>query len=267
MDKKAKKILNATFWSSKGWKNAPAAYSGEDFEYAKARGVMFDPLTVTHDELVARIRGLHESGEVTKEKAAAAFLHSLSTRRVELRSALSSYALTADLPVHGYTEHLPQAARRTSACPECDGAGLQSSRDYANFDLNVLNFERVKWGGVRHNWLPYCWMDLDLLAKSEIGEPAKEDVDILRAMLQAVDDCEPHEHARKLETRWKDRLPSNRAERDTIMEIWAYAGILAEKDTPRLGRRGDTDFMAVEGWQGDDGYSREALLRFFGAWL
>lgn len=265
MDKKAKKILTTTFWSAQGWKKTPMSYSGDDFEYAKAQHMMFDPLTITHDELIRRIRNLHQ--ELTAERVGAAFLHSLSGRRVELRSALSSFALTANVPNHTYSESPVIEHRRTSACPECDQAWLQSEKSYVDHDLNVLNFERVKWGGVRHNWLTYCWMDLHLLTREEVGDVTREDMDILINLLKGIDDCQPEDHARKLEKRWKDLLPSNEAERDQIMEIWAYAGILAEQDTPRKGRRGDTDFFAVDGWQGDDGYSRETIEKYFGKWL
>lgn len=146
MDAKAKKILNKTFWSAQGWKPAGTRlpFAGEEFEYAKSKGVMFDPVTMTHDECVARIRYLLEH-VVTKDRVAAAFLHSLSTREVHLRSGLSSYALTSHLPRHQYSDKLLERASY-SHCFYCNEHKLMTHEEWNNEDINILNFERVKWG-------------------------------------------------------------------------------------------------------------------------
>ena len=87
MDKKAKKILFNTYWSSKGWKDYRTCYtSPEDFEYAKQKGLMFDRITISHDECVKRVVNL--ANTITQEQVAKAFLCSLSTRRLDWRSAL-----------------------------------------------------------------------------------------------------------------------------------------------------------------------------------
>lgn len=262
MDKKAKKILLNTFWSSSGWKGKPDAFAGEDFNYAQSKGLMFDPITIKHDELVERLHELHQA--ITKERVAAAFLHSLSTKKVYLRSALSSWALTSGLPPHTYGQRsvvLPNY----SSCGDCNFHGIMSDRDYVNKDLNVLNFERVKWGGVRLNHLLYCWLDLELFSKEEDYEVTNEDVAILCKMTEAIQGCADHESARQLEKHWKDAIPSSKQERDVIMEIWGYAGLLIERDTPRKLRGGAHDFKSVAGWQGSDGYSQEAMEFYFGA--
>lgn len=66
MDKKAKKILMNTFWSS-GWKQERGPFSGEDFEYAKSKGLMFDPITITHDEMINRLHELHQQKATKSE--------------------------------------------------------------------------------------------------------------------------------------------------------------------------------------------------------
>ena len=82
MDKKAKKILFNTYWSSKGWKDeSERCTSQEDFEYAKQKGLMFDRITISHDECVKKVVKLANS--ITQEQVAKAFLCSLSTRRLE----------------------------------------------------------------------------------------------------------------------------------------------------------------------------------------
>lgn len=264
MDNKAKKILMNTFWTSAGWKSSPAAFAGEDFEYAKSKGLMFDSVTITHDEIILRLHELHQT--ITKERVAAAFLHSLSAGKVHLRSALSSWALTSALPVHTY-EQRSSVRPNYSSCGDCNAHGLMSDRDYANHDLNVLNFERVKWGGIRLNWLLYCWLDLELFSKEDAYEVTAEDTAMLSSMLEAIRDCADHESARLLEKRWKEAVPSSKNERDVLMEIWGYAGLLVPRDTPRKRRDGSHDFNSMAEWQGNDGYSQDALEFYFGAFL
>ncbi|WNS41505.1 hypothetical protein [Paenibacillus sp. MMS20-IR301] len=264
MDKQARKILMNTFWTSAGWKGTPSPFTGDDFDYAKSKGLMFDPVTITHDGIIERLHELH--GSITKERVAAAFLHSLSTKKVHLRSALSSWALTSSVPVHTY-EQRSVVRPNYSSCGDCNFHRLMSDRDYGNEDLNVLNFERVKWGGIRLNWLVYCWMDLELFSKEEPVESTAEDVAILSGMLEAVQDCGDYEGARMLEKRWKDIVPSSKNERDVLMEIWGYAGILVPLDTPRKRRGGSSDYESVAEWQGNDRYSREAVEHYFGAFL
>lgn len=263
MDKKAKKILMNTFWSS-GWKSTPPVLAGEDFEYAKSQGIMFDPVTVTHDEIILRLQELHRT--MTKEQVASAFLHSLSTKKVHLRSVLSSWALTSKMPLHTYGER--SAVRPNySSCGDCNHHSLLSDRDYIDVDWNVLNFERVKWGGIRLNWLLYCWMDLELFSREPAAGHTAEDVAILTGMLEAIESCSDGDSARKLEKRWKDVIPSSKNERDVLMEIWGYAGLLVPGDTPRKRLSGINDFNSMAEWQGEDGYSEEAVAFYFGKWM
>jgi hypothetical protein len=118
MDKKAKKILMSTFWSASGWKQERGPFSGEDFECAKSKGLMFDSITITHNEIMDRLHELHQQ-VATKKRVAAAFLHSLSTRKVHLRSALSSWALTASLPLNTYEER-SVVRPNYSSCGDCN---------------------------------------------------------------------------------------------------------------------------------------------------
>lgn len=265
MDPKAKKILMNAFWTSGRWRNGGAYYTEEEFQYAKSKGVMFDPFTWSHDECISRIKELHE-GQITKEKAVRAFLHSLSTRKVYLRSALSSFALTRDLPIHTYAQR-PAEQPGYSACGDCNDSRLMADEQYIDEDLNVLNFERIKWGGVRLNWLAYCLMDLEFLAKSDEFEVTGEDVAILKQMFDAVDACGDKEAARQLEKRWKLVLPSNQYERDVVMEIWGYIGLLESKDDYRKERGRGTDFNSMATWRGEDGYSSEIAEDYFGEYL
>ena len=278
MDKKAVKILMNTFWGGGGWKSPRDPFSGDDFEYAKSKGVMFDPLTITHDEIVQRLYHMHKN-PLFKERVITAFLHSLSTKKVYLRSALSSWALTRNMPPHTFGER-PALHANTSACGDCNFLRVQSDEQYINADLNVLNFERMKWGGVRHNWLLYCLMDLELLLQDDKDtisgtngstinpyEVTAEDRMILANMLETAQTGDSKDSARSLEKKWKDCLPSSKQERDSMLEIWAAAGILVPGDTPRKHKGGSGDFVFAATWQGDDGYHAETVKYYFGTYI
>lgn len=266
MDSKAKKILTSTFWSASGWKQGGLTNcSAEDFEYAKDKGLMFDPLTITHDECIRRLRQIHEES-VTREKVVKAFLHSLTTRKIYLRSALSSWALTRDLVLHAYRDKTAEEPMYSS-CAYCNGNRLMSDEQYINYDLNVLQFERVKWGGVRLNNLIYSLMDLEMVSKEPELVETKDDVNILKKMIEAIDECDKQDAARGLEKRWKDVFPSNKHERDSVLEIWGYAELLVAANDFRKERGRGTDFMSVATWRGEDGYSRERMEFLFGEYL
>lgn len=142
-----------------------------------------------------------------------------------------------------------------------------SNKEYVDEDLNVLNFERLKWGGVRLNWLVYCLLDLECLSKEEPFTVSDADVEILKRMIEAIDSCEDKDAARQLEKRWKDIFPANKNERDVIMEIWGYAGLLESKDDYRKERGRGTDFMSMATWRAEDGYSHEKVEYYFGRYL
>ncbi|CAJ1314130.1 hypothetical protein [Paenibacillus nuruki] len=267
MDKKAKKILLETYWSAQGWKSAPTSFTGEEFEYAKSQGTMFDRLSITHDAIIQDIHRWHQE-VITKEQVMQAFLHSLSTRQTHGRSILSSWALTVNLPLHTYEERRAVHAN-TSSCGDCNFNRLMSDDQYTDVDINVLNFERIKWGGIRLNHLLYCWLDLKLFMEQDHTAitVTPEDIAILQQMIQAIEECNEDEGARKLEKRWKDLFPANKHERDVIMEIWGYAGLLVPLDTPRKLRGGSGDFNSVAIWQGEDRYSSSMLHYYFGTYL
>lgn len=66
MDKKAKRILFKTYWNN-GWiddKNPKKESS--DFVYAKEKGLMFDPITISHDECIEKIVKL--TNEISEDK-------------------------------------------------------------------------------------------------------------------------------------------------------------------------------------------------------
>ncbi|HEY9130486.1 MAG TPA: hypothetical protein VIM98_01920 [Dyella sp.] len=270
IDHRAKQILFDTFWNN-GWiDNDYRRTPPEDFEYAKAQGLMFDPLAITHDALIERIVDLAQG--MPPGKPARAFLCSLSTRRVDWRSGLASWSVARRLSKHIYQElrclggHSFKNGVTTPRWRyEC---GVCAGRDaYWQEDLNVLSFERVRWGGLRHGDLIYTLLDLEQLAKAEIPEPLPEDIDIFRDILKAATSLRPNDAPGALRERLKDVVPSSKDERSRLLEVLACAGVLEAlaTDRPRLG--GTPDWKFISDWRGQDGFNAMVVEALFGAWL
>ena len=263
-DPKALKILFDTYWSSAGWKSEqdrnPAT---EDFEYAESAGLMFDRSSFTHDEIVAR--AMQVTREIQAQDVADAFLSSLGSRQLQWRSALGSLAVMSHLRGHGMTG----GGRHCSVCG-------QSPRS-EDVDWNVLNFERHKWGGVRHDHVSYAWFDLDRFNSITIREPSDEDVAIFRSILQAIEAAPPETTADKLEKHLGPILKSNKDERGILIAILGFVGILETTEYPgyrnsfiRADERHIPSRRFVDmpypacWWKRTDGVNHDAVSYWFG---
>ena len=269
LDKKARKILFATFWKN-GWIDAGCRQtSPEDFAYAKAQDLMFDPFSISHDALIRRIVDLRRN--ISPDKAAKAFLASLSSRRLDWRSSLASWHFAKKPALHTYQEHIRLIGhfyKNGVAIPhqihECAICGGQEN--YWNEDLNVLNFERVRWGGIRHGNLIYTLLDIEQLAKANVPEPSPADLAIFDSILEIVETSAPTDTPGTLRTRLKDALPSSKDERAILLEILACCGVLRVTSANRAGGgRGDWNFVAD--WRGEDRYDKKCVAKIFGALL
>jgi hypothetical protein len=272
LDKRAKNILFKTYWNSKGWNRKDRNPSPEDFEYAKSKGLMFDPLSISHDECVKRIRDVFE--RTPKRKAAAAFLCSLSTRRLDWRSAIASYASADRLPLHifspyesGHFYENGEITHTVYSCKTCFEMNYVSEETYVNKDLNVLNFERIKWGGARHGDLIYTLFDLTVFQNEDIPEPLPEDKAILKDIFAVIAASEAKDRSGKLRERLAGILPSTKNERSVLLEILACAGILKplSYDRARMGRNDWSN--ALEYWRGEDKYDARTARDHFAEWL
>ncbi|MBQ7776538.1 MAG: hypothetical protein IJ379_11525 [Lachnospiraceae bacterium] len=277
MDKKAKKILFNTFWSSKGWKmDEERQITPEDFTYAKENGLMFDPITISHDECVKKVIEL--AGSITMEQVAKAFLCSLSTRRMDWRSAVTSYSIAKCFEEHEYAPEasgvwyvdgvpVPSKVTHCKVCKEMEYEVI-SREIYEEEDLNVLNFERLKWGGVGREALLYIFFDLEQFAKGETPEPTKEDIAIFKRILQVIDSCNPTDYPGALRDKLADveGLKTNKNERFVMVEILACIGVLTPKSYNRP-VAGKFDWTYATYWRGEDGYDKDVVEKYFGRYL
>lgn len=158
---------------------------------------MFDPVTATHDDIVARLISVRT--RINLEQVADAFLVSLSTRRLELRSALGSLSCAAQFPDHRLAEQV--CCRVPSGRLHCPVCGRYGGTLAEPEDLNVLSFERWKWGGVRHLDPLYCWFDLTQFEQAGLIKPAPADHATLAQVIAIASDLAPDARPNDLDRR------------------------------------------------------------------
>ena len=258
---KGLKLLFSTYWSGGMW-----GYQNptpEDFEQAKREGYMFDPPEArTHDETLELLRRVLE--QISPSDVANAFLFSLSTRKLQNRSALGSYYYAMAIPDHSHDGH--------GTCYFCDWMELRGD------DYNVFNFERYKWGGVRHTSPEYALFDLEQFLLLPRVIPSSEDWDILKSILHAMNELPKSKKAgayRELITKNK-LLKSNKSEVEALLNILGISGILSGKVAPcycdefvdvwqRSPREHTNDYeYPVNWWHVSDGVNEERFLKVFG---
>lgn len=259
---KGLKILLATYWSGGMWgHNAP---SDADFLLAKTEGYMFDPAPMrTHDETLRRLRSVLE--EISAEDVANSFLYSLSTRQLQYRSALGSYYYALAIPEHNHDEQ--------KACYLCNW--LPGDKLSGN---NIFNFERYKWGGVRHTSPEYALFDLEQFLLLPKVTPTEEDFHILKSILYTMDELPPSKKAgayREQITK-KKLLKSNKDEVEILLEILGICGVLSCTDAPcycdcfvdvwhRAPVEHTNDYKyPLNRWHVSDGVNKERFRKVFG---
>lgn len=219
MDKRALKILFDAFWSPAGWKpDAVRGPSIEDFEYAKSQGMMFVPVVLDHKRAQSELRNSIQL--LDRRRMADAFLSSLSTRRLDWRSAFGSYVVFQHMPAHNELA----AGGRCGIC----GMYLNHSEE----DLNVLNFERFKWGGVRHDQVAYAAFDLCQFIQEAADRPVADDLKIFRDLVEAIRAVPVGTTSAGLQAHLPKGLKSNKAERDILVGLLGFCGILGTPTHP-----------------------------------
>jgi hypothetical protein len=243
MNKKAKEILFNTFWSSDGWlSDENRKIKSADFEYAKEKGLMFDPLTVTKSEILTRLQEIVET--ISLKKITDAFLSSMTNTRLDWRSALGSYANAKRLLIENNFDEYYY------------GHGT-------NIDLNILNFERIKWGGIRHNYGVYNWLDLTLLNNENVAKPTVEDINTFQLILNEIRNSEVDEKIDKLRDRLQEILKSSVEETHMFTEILGSADILKPFSYDHKEPEKHLWTFVLQ-WLGDDKYDKANVRKYFG---
>lgn len=210
------RTLMDTFWSSRGWNSSPKWPAEPELRDAIRRGVMFAaPQRLDHDGWVDAAK--KAASLVSAEEIEDAFLASLTSRRLDLRSALSSYVVATRLPAHPYRQDAPD--------PMCSECSLYTDEQ----DLNVLNFERFKWGGVRHDQVDYVAFDLEQFRRAPRIEATRQDIDAGRRLLDELRLLPPGTGAPAAAKQLRS-LKGNQAERGVLLDILGVCSILQTPD-------------------------------------
>ncbi|NJM55490.1 MAG: hypothetical protein HC841_05885 [Verrucomicrobiae bacterium] len=264
-DNKAVRILFSTYWSPKGWKPKPET-SPDDFAYAKDKGLMFEPMTKSHDAIISELVSLAD--QIDPVNVGDAFLFSLGSRQLAYRSALGSYAMSRWMPRHKFSQRPPA---NSAICADCG-----DFRRFEAEDMNILNFERLKWGGVRHGSPYYALFDLSELLKLPVAVPTEADKTIFRNILATAVSLPSKARPRDLERAIATCLQSTKHERSKLVQLLGYCGILQPKNRPGFyqeftpyNQREDRPVHKIDWrypvswWQGEDSVNWDAVRFYF----
>ena len=208
-------ILTDMYWTSAGWRDNPRRPADDDYQHALDAGYLFGPATLRHDEVVDELTAI---GTGLLRDAARAFVASLSTRRLFLRPFLPSAVVASTLPKHRFM-------RGRSGCSVCGLAETSTE------DLNVLSFERHKWGGVRHLDLGFVWFCLRRLEAEGDCKPEELDEVLLLGMLDQLRQLPTGVSSTTAESGLR-ALKSNKDERLTLIESLAVCSVLEDPGHP-----------------------------------
>ena len=271
-DKRALKTLFDTYWSPKGWKAAgklnfvPQTLTA-DLDHARKAGLMFPPSRLSHNDAVQRIVELRSF--IRPRQVGAALIASLSERRLAQRSALGSYSIALNMPEHSFTT---RPGWNSFCCSICGAYEVKGEHD-----LNVLNFERHKWGGVRHTDPYYIAFDLDRFISEPSDLPSDVDKSLMEQILEAVAGLGGDAKRNDLLHVIKPIFPSNESERRTLIGILGFAGVIRIPSHSGF-LKSYTDFTdrqetswnkddwpyPVRWWRGGDGIDSDAVEFWFG---
>lgn len=261
VDKKALKILFKRYWSSDGW--TTTYLPKEELDYAKAAGIMFEPQKISHDDVMEKLNTLIPT--LSLEDVASQFIASLSSRRLDLRSALGSFVVGRHILDHHFSG-------KENHCAYCGGSNTKERFE----DLNVLNFERFKWGGVRHLDPLYIAFDLEQFSKTDRLTPTTEDYEILTTIFSIVSQLPAEAKVRDLEKALSKVVKSNKEEREVLLQILGFCSILStdhhpgfintfipfdEREEPPHSKN-DWSYP-VCWWKGKDGLNKAAVKTVF----
>jgi len=254
-DERALQILFNAYWEpGKGWRRMPAA-TPSDLAYAKAAGYMFDSVRWSHEEVITGV--ISAARSLSRREVALAFISSLATRRLEYRSALASYAKFHEFPYH---ERQPRPGTFAETCTQCSWALMPDSDQ----DLNGLNFERYKWGGVRHDDPLYALLDLREFRRLQKPEGCEEGAGILKRILATAAELPATAKPSDLERALQGSFTSNKAERRILLTILGYCRVLQPADGRSIPYSHKNDWEEpIVRWRGEDGVNETAVRFWF----
>ena len=274
--------LKTLFALYKGMSWSEINITEEAFSAAKRQGYLFDyPKYESHSESLNRRHDL--LSQIEPRDIANAFLFSLSTRKLEYRSALGSYYYLIAIPEHDFmNSHNETLAAAGVHCYLCGWSAWKTipSKQSIKSGYNFYNWLRYKYGGspIGNMDINYALFALEQFLMLPKVMPTEEDNQIFMAILSCVDCLSSSDKAGKLrDTITKAKiLKSNKDELSVLLGELGICGILASNDFPAY----DTYFAneyerdpveykndfayPVNRWHAMDGINTEKLNAVFG---
>jgi hypothetical protein len=280
MDKKALKILADTMKKAikadtyndmeNNWWDAHVYMrhiSDEDFAYAKAHSMMFECENISHNAAFERTKAAVQ--KIDRQDVINAFLFSLSTRRLEYRSAIASYCIGKTTPLHDFT---PSASPNELICAIC---GQHTYVFDEPVDFNPINYFR-HGSGVSTEAVDVLF-DLEHFYDLPAVKPTAEDYKILNDIKRTIESAKATDHPVQLKKSLAKIIKSNEDERLHLLDILGAIGILHDdthfgyadeyapysKREERNTRFDDFDYP-VRWWQGKHGLDHDKWSFWFG---
>lgn len=256
--------------------------SEDEMDIAKEQGYLFDyPEYETHSDMLQRLRSIR--AQIDSKDIANAFLFSLSTRKLEYRSALGSYYYAMAVPEHelmkSHNEILAAAANHCYLCGWSSWKRVPNKADI-RFGHNFDNYERYKYGGscIGCTDINYVLFDLEQFIKLPKVQPTDEDKRIFARILSCVECLESTDKAGKLRDviRKAKIFKTNKDEISVLLGKLGICGILASNKFPAYDvyfaneyERDPVEYKndfayPVNLWYARDGINYKRLFEVFG---
>ena len=256
----AQQLLLKSYWGSSGWKTP--VFTNEENKLLYQNNLSRQKITLNHDQVMKW--AIDTCNNISKESIVNAFLYSLSTRKLEYRSPLGSYA-----HLHHMKSHIYERADgfHTSFCKTCGFSEGQGK----DINFSVLSFEKYKWGGVRHYQIVYMAYDLEQFSHMDKVSSCKEDYKILHNILDVANTSK---NFTVLKKNLSKVIKSNDSERGQLCQILGYTGIIQPDDCPSFAdsyidwcSRGDgkpkSDMKYPIGWWEGNSHRKKAVKYWF----
>ena len=256
--------------------------SEDEMSVAKEQGYLFDyPKYGAHSDMLQRLSCM--LAEIDPTDVANAFLFSLSTRKLEYRSALGSYYYAMAIPDHEFMKsHNEKLASASNHCYLCGWSAWKNAPNKFDkkYGYNFKNYERYKYGGsvIGNINLNYAIFDLEQFMKLPKVKPTDEDKRIFAKILSYVECLESSDKAGKLRDIIRNAkiFKTNKDEISVLLGALGICGILASKEFPaydvyfadeyeRDPVEHKNDFAyPVNHWYARDGIDCKKLIEVFG---
>lgn len=229
-------------------------------------------LVLDHDDLIASLIEVRKRTD--RAKVVAAFVASLRTSRLDLRSPLGSYAYHLKHPLHKLNGFDPSAGSANYLqCKVCSYFSNKGRRDF------VIDFDH--WASVRKTstvenfHIPaYAFADLTLFADAEVPPLVDADWEVMRQLLERIRNLPSTAQLGVLNKALTGLFKADKYVRQQVLEILGFCGVLQPKSIPLVTGRffcNDKNQLVhsrdwaypVAAWTGVDGVNDVAVAFWF----